>query len=358
MEKILLKNGKIFDGCRFLSGDILIEDGKIAAIGEIDPEIDRQTVVIDVRGYTVCPGLVDIHVHYNEISGDPYGFPGARASIPFGVTAAVDASANLAPEHAASLPIDTAALISLILKDGAVDFAAMEKRLLSYGDRALGVKIYFDVGQRGLCTAEQIAAVSRFTKERGLLTMVHCTDSPDPMERIVSALSEGDILTHAYHGAPHSMMDDDFAAYRLAKQKGVVIDAGMAGGVHTDYEVLKSAFQRGYFPDVISTDITRFSAYKRGGIYGLPMCMSICLAHGMAEEDILRAVTSQAAKAVKREGCWGSISLGGAADLCVLSYSDARIDISDRAGHRVTLDEGYTCNLTVKRGQILYRSGI
>jgi predicted amidohydrolase len=96
----------------------------------------------------------------------------------------------------------------------------------------------------------------------------------------------------------------------------------------------------------------------RGGIYGFTMCMSIYRALGMPEEMLLRAVTSSAASAVKREGKWGALSVGGSADLSVLSYGAAAIDISDRAKHRLTLSQGYTCRLTVKNGQILYRNGI
>ena len=116
MAKILLKNGKIFDGARFLSGSVLTEDEKIIAIGDFDAEIDAQTTVIDAKGCIVCPGLVDIHVHVDELSGDPFGFPALLGTVPFGVTAAVDASANLPAEKSADLPIKTAALVSLCVK--------------------------------------------------------------------------------------------------------------------------------------------------------------------------------------------------------------------------------------------------
>lgn len=356
MAKILLKNGKIFDGERFFFGSVLAEDEKILAIGEVAEA--EGALEIDVKGGIIAPGLVDVHTHLSEMSGAPFGFPALLATVPFGVTAAVDASANLPPEASASLPIETAALVSLHMKDGKPDFAAMEKKLRAFGDRALGVKIYFDQGQPYVPTLSEIREVSAFTKALGLLTMVHCTDSPDAMGDLVVALSERDILTHAYHGAPQSIEEEGYAAYRLAKERCIVIDAGMAGGVHTDFEVLRRALERDCLPDVISTDITQYSAYMRGGIYGLTMCMSIYRALGMPEEKILRAVTSKAARAVKREGQWGSLSVGGAADLAVLSYGDAAIDISDRAKNRLQISEGYACRLTVKNGQILYRNGI
>ena len=358
MAKILLRNGKIFDGESFLSGEVLIEDGIIAALGRFEAEIDAQTIVMDAEGCMICPGLVDIQVHTDEISGDPYGFPALLATVPFGVTAAVDACANLPAEVSADLPIETAALVSLALQDGEINYNEIERRLADYGDRALGVKIYFDRAQGRVATLAEIREVSAFAKGRGLLTMVHCTDSPAPMKDIARALSKGDILTHAYHGAPHTVADEGYAAYRLAKEKGIVIDAGMAGGVHTDLAVLKGAIERGFFPDVISSDITRFSAYTRGGIYGITMCMSICRALGMSEEAVLRAVTSRAAAAVKREGRWGRLTAGGRADLCVLSFGAAEIDIEDKAKNRLQIQEGYTCRLTVKDGRILYRNGV
>ena len=52
---------------------------------------------------------------------------------------------------------------------------------------------------------------------------------------------------------------------------------------YTVEDVLRSAFAAGQYPDTISTDITKNSAYKRGGRYGLPMCMSMARAAGMAE---------------------------------------------------------------------------
>ncbi len=66
---------------------------------------------------------------------------------------------------------------------------------------------------------------------------------------------------------------------------------------------MENAIACGAAPHIISTDITRFSAYKRGGCYGLPMCMSIARHLGMEEEDILRAVTSTPAKALGQ--LWG-----------------------------------------------------
>lgn len=64
---ILIKNGRLIDPLskRDEIVDILIEDGKIKKIGEI--EIDKKfTEIIDAKGYVVSPGLIDLHVHFRD----------------------------------------------------------------------------------------------------------------------------------------------------------------------------------------------------------------------------------------------------------------------------------------------------
>ena len=49
------------------TGDILIENGKISRVGNVDP-VPADCEVIDAAGRVVTPGLVDAHCH---ISGEP-----------------------------------------------------------------------------------------------------------------------------------------------------------------------------------------------------------------------------------------------------------------------------------------------
>ena len=61
----MIKNGRVIDPANGVDKkcDVLIVDGKIAAVGRIEKEADK---VIDAAGKLVVPGLIDIHVHFRE----------------------------------------------------------------------------------------------------------------------------------------------------------------------------------------------------------------------------------------------------------------------------------------------------
>ncbi len=62
----LLRGGRIVDPARAvdLVGDLLIRDGRIAAVGEA--QVQRGARVFDATGLVVAPGLIDVHVHLRE----------------------------------------------------------------------------------------------------------------------------------------------------------------------------------------------------------------------------------------------------------------------------------------------------
>jgi dihydroorotase len=66
MVAILIKGGKVVDPGRFVgTGDVLIEQGKIAAVG---PSLSAPAgaTIVDAQGQVVLPGFVDVHVHFRE----------------------------------------------------------------------------------------------------------------------------------------------------------------------------------------------------------------------------------------------------------------------------------------------------
>ncbi len=69
MNSLLLCGGWVLDPANHFDAiaDVLIDQGKIAAVGtdavtKAAPDVDR----LDVKGFVVCPGLIDMHVHLRE----------------------------------------------------------------------------------------------------------------------------------------------------------------------------------------------------------------------------------------------------------------------------------------------------
>lgn len=354
MGRILIKNGRIWDGERFFVGDVLTENDRILRISEsVDEEADY---VYDASGKIVSAGLVDAHVHMKGISSDAYGIDATMTSIPFGVTAAADAEGTTGDEARLNdFLVKGCVFVGVQFKENRACFDHTREMLKKYGTRAAGVKVYFDVKVSEVRSIDPLREVVNFAEENGLKVMVHSSNPPVSMAELLSALRSGDILTHAYHGGTNNISDDGFACIRQAKARGVIIDTGYAGHVHANFRVLREAIAHGAAPDTISSDITRCSAFKRGGRYGLTMCLSIARHLGMSEEDVLRAVTSAPASALGRADEWGMLAVGRCADIAVLEESDEGFDLTDAEGNRVFSPTGYRCVMTVANGEVVYR---
>ncbi len=66
--KILLAGGTIHSRGSSVSGDLLIEDGKIAAVGD-GRGLAGGARVVDAAGCHILPGLIDLHVHVDDMIG-------------------------------------------------------------------------------------------------------------------------------------------------------------------------------------------------------------------------------------------------------------------------------------------------
>ena len=354
MARILIKNGRIFDGERFFYGDILTDGDKIVKIE--DTLFDSADYVYDALGKTVSAGLIDIHAHLRGISSEMFGIQGEIGCFPFGVTAAADAGGGRGDKALLdSFMLKSVVFVEVGIKSNRAVFENLEKRLDCYGDRAVGLKVYFDTGVSEVHDTSPLRCVCDYAHSRGLRVMVHSSNSPVGMDELIETLDKGDILTHAFHGGKNNASEDGFECLIRARERGVVIDAGFAGHVHTDFYVLKEAIRRGALPDTVGTDITRYSAYTRGGRYGMTMCMNLARVVGMGEENVFKAVTSSPAKALGKENEWGYLRVGRAADIAVFDYTDESFMLTDKAGNNVRSTEGYRCVLTVSDGQVVYR---
>src|SRR6187397_1843893 len=113
------------------------------------------------------------------------------------------------------------------------------------------------------------------------------------MAPILDTLRPGDILTHAYSGAPNlggactNIVPEArlLPAALAAKQRGVIFDVGHGGGSF-DYTVAEAAMAAGAGPDTISSDIHVFSGNSPGMPY-LTWVMSKLLNLGLTLEQVV-----------------------------------------------------------------------
>lgn len=357
---ILIKNGRIWDGIQFLSNasDIAVKDGCIAEIGILQTQSAEH--IFDARGVIIAPGFVDIHVHMKGCSSDAFGISIEPVCFPFGVTTAVDASAD--EEYTdglfTNMWLNSYVFVNSSIKNNDVDLAKTERLIKSYGKRVIGIKVFFDATISEIKDTKPLSKICEYAHTKGLKVMVHSTGSPVTMSEVFDVLSNGDICSHIFHGGQNNVADDDFYSLKRGMEKGIIIDMGMAGGVHTDFSIAEQAIKIGLLPNTISTDITKKSAFVRGGNYGMTMAMSIMRELGMSEEKIFAAVTRSAAEAIGQENMCGGLNVGHRADITVINYEKNGFDITDRTGNRVKSEYGYRCLLTIANGQVVYRSNI
>lgn len=115
-KSLIIRNARIMGGAEaaMIEGDLLIEGGKIRAVGTV-PSAPNGVTEVDAGGKLVLPGLVDPHTHY--ISAKPVGY---RMLIAAGVTTALDTihlngpAAKKQVEAASQVGLNCAALYLLM----------------------------------------------------------------------------------------------------------------------------------------------------------------------------------------------------------------------------------------------------
>ena len=179
---ILLKGGTLVDGSGRRPADILVRDGRIAAIGpDIVEASDAE--VVDCRGRFISEGFADVHVHFRE-PGQSYKETirtGSLAAAHGGYTT-VCAMPNLnpVPDSPETLAleqeiIDRDACISVLpyaaitrgrKGETLVDFAALKDRCVAFSDDGSGV-------QRDTMMRSAMEAAAR----EDVLLAAHCEDN-------------------------------------------------------------------------------------------------------------------------------------------------------------------------------------
>jgi dihydroorotase len=178
---IVITGGTVVDATGSRRADVLIEQGRITAVGEgISPPKGARS--LDAEGCWVTPGLVDLHTHLREPGGERAETvaSGARSAALGGYSAVV-AMPNTTPTiDSASVVRDVqhlaeGALVEVAIS-GAITVGRLGEQLAAIGDMAaLGVRIFTDDG-RGVQDAQLMRRALEYASDLDVILAEHCED--------------------------------------------------------------------------------------------------------------------------------------------------------------------------------------
>jgi dihydroorotase len=181
---LLLRGGRVVDPAsgRDEVADVLLEDGKITAVGASLKSKDG-TTILDLAGKVVCPGFLDMHVHLRE-PGEEWKETvetGTRAAAAGGFTG-VACMPNTVPVN------DSRSVTELIVAQarargavavhpiGCVSKGQLGKELAEMGDMVDAGAVAFSDDGKPVATAQLMRRALEYSKIFGVPIIDHCEE--------------------------------------------------------------------------------------------------------------------------------------------------------------------------------------
>jgi enamidase len=330
--KTLIRNiGQIVSGDiaqPWLDGDsIAIADGKIVGVGRgLDDDADT---VIDARGSTVVPGLIDSHCH--PVFGD---FTPRQRTIDFidsGLHGGITTMISAGEVHLPGRPKDIVGLKALavvaaksyanarpagvkvhagapILELGMVeeDFAEMARA---------GVKLVGEIGLGSVKTGKDAAPLVRWAKKHGMTVTIHTGGPSIAGSNAISAEvvleADPDVVGHI-NGGTTAMSEREIDALVATRMALEIVHCGNG-------KAALHALRRAQEAKATERIIIGLDAPSGTGV--VPLGILRVLAHlvslgGVAPEDAVCMATGNTARVYKLPV--GIIAPGREADICIV----------------------------------------
>ncbi len=373
---LLLQGGHVIDAKNGIDGvtDVAIKDGKVAAVGEhLHPADAVKT--IDVAGYYVTPGLIDIHTHDYASPGEAHSYAGDYGIWPDGftfrngVTTICDAGSSgwrnfedfkqhiidrQQTRILAFLNIVGAGMRGPRYEDNLADMdriptAAMAMR---YPDTIIGIKSAHFSGPEWTPYIEALGAAR--TAHIPVMIDYGANRVERPLYDLMTKyLGPGDIYTHAYSGLRNEQ--DAFTlgpskALTEGRKRGVYFDAGTGGGSFR-FRVAVPLIKAGFVVDSLSTDLHAES--MNSSTKGMLEVMSKFMAMGLTLQQVVAESTWNPAQEIQRTQL-GNLSVGAPADVAVLSEAHGKFGFLDMDNTKMMGDTRLLCELTIRAGKVVY----
>ncbi len=371
----LLKGGHLIDPRNDVDGpmDLAIVQGKVAAVGP-DMSVDQAEKVIDVSGFYVTPGLVDIHAHMYASPGHRNAWAGDNSVLPdgfsfrTGVTAMVDTGSagwrnfedfrfrvidRCATRAFALVNIVGMGMQTNIVEQNVHDMdpRATADMAREHEDVVVGIKTAHFYGPEWVSVDRTLEA----GELAGMPVMVDfgyfCKERPY-YKLVTERLRPGDISTHMYRASVPWVDGDGVLLDYLhkARERGVIFDVGHGGGSFVFRNAVPS-IEQGFYPDSISTDLHTGS--MNGAMMDMTTLMSKFLAMGMPLAEVIRASTTNPANEINHPEL-GHLTVGAVADVAVLNLMQGRFGYVDVRGGRLEGDGRLVCEMTFKDGRVVW----
>jgi predicted amidohydrolase len=124
--------------------------------------------------------------------------------------------------------------------------------------------------------------------------------------------------------------------------------------IHHSFPVIKAALADGFYPDVISTDITRASLFGNM-VFGLPAVMSKYLSLGLGLEDVIKACTATPAGLIGMSGKLGTLAPGAFADVAIFELTGKSFLFKNRLGETFEGTKLLIPKMTILNGKIMFK---
>lgn len=377
----IIKNGRVIDPARNIDGvqSVCIKNGRIVAEKDCGSNADH---VIDAKGCLVFPGLIDFHTHL-FYRGSGFAIQ-PDLMIAHGTTSAVDAGTAGAANFEAFY--QTAVIPSVVriksfltvYSGGQLDpklcedfnpdlynLSQIERVIDKHRDNILGLKIRISKGivpdEKALEYLKAAVALAEELNGRlgtDLHVCVHTTNSQMPAGELAECLRPGDIFCHCYQGGQNNMIlgsGEIDPGVLEARERGVIFDAANGRG-NFGIKTARAAMARGFYPDVISSDLTSDKFNMPPYAKNLPVVLSKYLTLGMNLVDIIRAVTETPAKLMKLEGEIGTLAPAASADVSIFELKEQEIVHKDWKDGELAGHELLVPKMTICCGKIQYCS--
>ena len=372
---ILITGGRVIDPSQKLNAarDVAIVGGKIARIAENIPTSQARQV-LDAKGKLVTPGLIDMHTHVYKygitlnVDSDIVGFQsGVTTVLDCGSTGATSFMGlrkyvmdSASTRIYALLNISTIGLIvtnEIYLDPRMIDARAAIRTITANRDRIVGIKVRVNGKRSDLAHDLEVMKTAREVADAtGVPIMMHWSVEPE----LLATLKRGDVLAHPFNPPSQNSSNlfgnevgpqaDKVLPQILAlKDRGIYTD-GQLATTHHSWEVSEKAAKQGWFPDSISTDISRT---PDGNPASVLVPMSEFLHLGMPLDQVIAGATMNPAKIMNFPEKVGTLETGVTADVAVLELAQGNFEFGDQARQQRTLKQQFVATATVKGGIFL-----